>query len=203
MFTDIPTKYTPFGFVADVTDCIRTHSERETFTVILSRLTNPLSTINTILAVFEDFSLDDVSALESVDEVVFDRLARSIDELPITEPVANATFNPHICSVKPWEVNFNELGWSGWLLLPASYEANACKGVCPTPFTHQYYNASGHAIIKNSYHVATNYEHVSIVPRACCVPNKFDPLQIVYLTKTGSAKMKFLKKMKVKSCSCM
>lgn len=39
---------------------------------------------------------------------------------------------PEICSVKPFVIDFSDLGFSSWMIEPKNFMANLCSGSCQT-----------------------------------------------------------------------
>jgi hypothetical protein len=203
-FSGIQAVYTDFGYIADVTSIMEQNSD------ILKLKTNisdiQMESLNVILVIFERFSLSEISRLKKFVFKSQKRRKRSENEggaleSELTSSPRSPTNNADICGLRPWTLDFEIIGWSNWLWVPASYEANFCTGVCPSPFPEEYYNASGHAFAKNFYHIATRFQDTT-VPRACCVPVEFAPLSITYVSKSRDLKIKTLPQMKATACGC-
>ncbi|CAC5414513.1 BMP4 [Mytilus coruscus] len=197
----IEADYTSLGLVADVTEFIGGTSETIILKVFIQNLRNVQ--IDPVLAVFENFSPSQVSNLEMSRKTQKRRKRSEKQGSPIEEysRTLNSTFDPNICGLKSWIVEFKVLGWNNWLWAPKSYEANICYGICPTPFGNDYYNASQHAIIKNYFHIATGFNHTSI-PRACCTPIEYDRITIIYLSKDRVMVVKSLPMVRATKCGC-
>lgn len=41
-------------------------------------------------------------------------------------------FEPEICSIKPFVIDFSDLGFSSWMMEPKNFMANLCSGSCQT-----------------------------------------------------------------------
>ncbi|XP_071146219.1 protein dbl-1-like [Mytilus edulis] len=195
----IEADYTSLGFIADVTEFIGGTSETINLKVFTDNLPNVQ--IDPILAVFENFSPSQVSHLERSKKTHKRRKRSEGHPLDNYSSTLNYTSFSNICGLRPWIVNFKDLGWDTWLWQPHSYEANVCSGICPTPFEDGYYNASQHAIIKNYFHFNSNFEITSI-PRACCTPIEYDDISVIYLSKNRILVMKLLPMMRATRCGC-
>lgn len=100
------------------------------------------------------------------------------------------------CSRKSLSINFDEVGWSNWIIAPQSYYADYCSGDCSFPMSdHQ--NATNHAIIQGIYHAVGR-----LVPKSCCVPVKLGKMAILYQI-DGGVQMKHYDDMIVESCGCL
>lgn len=93
-------------------------------------------------------------------------------------------------------INFDEVGWSGWIIAPLSFNAYHCNGVCSYPIA-DLQNATNHAIIQSIFNSVGR-----IVPRSCCAPTKFNSLAILYQI-DGIVQMKHYDDMIVESCGCL
>lgn len=200
---DAPKRTTRFGIIVDITKCLGSNLNTVVLTIRHFLLFSAPFEAKTVLAVFDNFDANEVAILESENTGLYVRHERSLDDgMPLSEFNSTSTFNPRSCSLKYWEVDFNLLGWTGFLLLPPSYEANVCEGICPLILTNKYYNASSHSLIKNFYHYSTNLRNTSTIPLACCVPKTFAPLDILIFTKSGTVERRVMDRSKVMSCEC-
>lgn len=195
----IEADYTSLGFIADVTEFIYGTSETVNLKVFTDNLPNVQ--IDPILAVFENFSPSQVSHLERSGKTHKRRKRSEGYPLDNYSSTLNYTSYSNICGLRPWIVNFQDLGMNRWLWQPHSYEANVCSGICPTPFEDGYYNASQHAIIKNTFHFNSNFEITSI-PRACCTPIEYDDISVIYLSKNRTLIVKLVSEMRATRCGC-
>lgn len=201
--SDLPTKAYRFGVVADISDCLKSESDTDIFTIHRVRFSYLTFRESIILAVFNNFDPNEVAILESEYRVPFHRKRSIVDVMPMAELDSNTSgSNSSTCSVKPWIVDFAFIEWSGWLLMPDSYEANVCQGLCPAIHTDTYYNSSGYSIVKSYYHIRTDFQHESTIPRASCVPSAYGSLVILYMTKSNDILSKDVPGMVVKACKC-
>lgn len=108
---------------------------------------------------------------------------------------AKANKNSEKCSMRTLSVNFDDVGWSSWIIAPTAYLANYCAGDCSFPATdHQ--NATNHAIIQSIFHSVGR-----IIPRPCCAPTKLGKMALLYQL-DGSVQMRHYDDMIVESCGC-
>ena len=203
-FSGIQAVYTDFGYIADATSIMEQNSDILKLKTNISNIR--MQSLNAMLVIFERFSLSEISRLKMFVFVSQMRRKRSENQGPgfgnvFTSSPRGQINNPDMCGLKPWTLDFGTIGWSSWLWVPTSYEANICTGVCPSPFPGEYYNASDHAFAKNYYHMATRFQDTT-VPRACCVPVEFAPLSITYVSKSREVKIKTLPQMKATACGC-
>lgn len=100
------------------------------------------------------------------------------------------------CKVMPMTVNFDEVGWSSWIIAPANFISNFCAGDCSFPLAdHQ--NSTNHAIIQGIFHsVGRN------IPRTCCAPVKLGKMAILFQL-DHSVQLKYYDDMIVESCGCL
>lgn len=102
------------------------------------------------------------------------------------------------CSVQPWVVNFTDIGWDGWLVLPPSYQANTCSGHCHLDSTIDLFSSL--ALVKKGYQIAGHKRSKAL--HVCCAPTEYKPLTLLYMTKSGTVSVKQVSRMKVTACGC-
>lgn len=100
------------------------------------------------------------------------------------------------CGKKTLQINFDDVGWSSWIIAPQNYFANYCLGDCSFPM-NDYQNATNHAIIQSIFHSAGR-----VVPRSCCAPTKLGKMAILYQL-DGVVQMRHYDDMIVESCGCV
>lgn len=100
------------------------------------------------------------------------------------------------CHVHTMTINFDEVGWSNWIIAPSSFSANYCMGDCSFPLAdHQ--NSTNHAIIQAIFHsVGRN------IPRTCCAPTKLGRMAILHQL-DHAVQMKYYDDMLVEECGCL
>lgn len=103
---------------------------------------------------------------------------------------------PDKCSKKPLKINFDEVGWSSWIIAPHSYYANYCSGECTWPISDTQ-NSTNHAIIQAIYHSVGR-----VVPKSCCAPIKLARMAILYQL-DGIVQMRQYDDMIIEACGCL
>ncbi|XP_059943373.1 bone morphogenetic protein 15 [Mesoplodon densirostris] len=101
------------------------------------------------------------------------------------------------CSLHPFQVSFQQLGWDHWIIAPHLYTPNYCKGVCPRVL-HYGLNSPNHAIIQNLVNELVDQS----VPQPSCVPYKYVPISILLIEANGSILYKEYEDMIAQSCTC-
>ncbi|KAL6443806.1 hypothetical protein ACFW04_001697 [Cataglyphis niger] len=102
------------------------------------------------------------------------------------------------CCKQRFYVNFSQLGWDDWIIAPAGYYANYCKGDC----------AAGHRTpdtFLNYYtHVIEEYRKMDRLAgmQPCCAPLKFSPMSLIYYGPDSNIIKRDLPKMVVDECGC-
>lgn len=100
------------------------------------------------------------------------------------------------CSKRSLAIDFDEVGWSNWIIAPYAYLANYCAGDCSWPLVDTQ-NATNHAIIQAIYHSVGR-----VVPKSCCAPVKMSSMKILYQL-DGIVQMKTYDDMIVDACGCL
>lgn len=103
------------------------------------------------------------------------------------------------CRRYPLYVDFEELGWSGWILSPQGYNAYHCRGSCTFPLSkHQEPNS--HATVQSVMHVlGLGGQHVDL---PCCTPNKLYDINLLYFDQNDYVVLQRYKDMVAGSCAC-
>ncbi|KFP49965.1 Bone morphogenetic protein 2-A, partial [Cathartes aura] len=80
------------------------------------------------------------------------------------------------CRGHPLSVDFEEIGWSGWIISPRGYNAYHCKGSCPFPLGENM-RPTNHATVQSIINALKLSEGVS---SPCCVPDKLYSINLLY-----------------------
>lgn len=101
------------------------------------------------------------------------------------------------CRRKPMSVDFNQLGWSSWVIAPRGYNAYLCEGLCGFPIDN-YLKPTNHATVQT----ILNSVAPTLAPQACCSPNKFSAISILYIDTNNNIVYKKYEDMVVERCGC-
>lgn len=101
------------------------------------------------------------------------------------------------CHRTSLKVNFKDIGWDSWIVVPPEYDAFECRGLCYHPLTDES-TPSKHALIQT----LMNIRDPRKANMACCVPIKLDPITVMY-QENGRLTIRYLyEEMKVAECGC-
>ena len=106
--------------------------------------------------------------------------------------------NRRSCSRYDMFVDFDEIGWSGWIISPNSYNAYHCLGKCPFPLG-QSQKPTNHATVQSIVHALGVGRDVGT---PCCVPNKLYSISLLYFDDNENVILKQYDDMVVASCGC-
>ncbi|XP_068162232.1 bone morphogenetic protein 2-like [Antennarius striatus] len=107
--------------------------------------------------------------------------------------------HPHTCQRVPLFVDFDEIGWSGWIISPRGYNAYHCKGSCPFPLGGSI-RATNHATVRsimNALKLSTDK-----VGAPCCVPDRLQSISLLYFDDEENVVLKQYDDMVALSCGC-
>ena len=102
-----------------------------------------------------------------------------------------------MCRRKPLYVDFNDVGWSDWIVAPPGYDAYYCAGDCQFPIA-DHLNTTNHAIVQT----LVNSINPSLAPKACCVPTQLSSISMLYLNDQNKVVLKNYQDMTVVGCGC-
>lgn len=96
-------------------------------------------------------------------------------------------------------VDFEEIGWSGWIISPRGYNAYHCTGSCPFPLGVGI-RATNHATVRSIMHAlkVTSDE----VEAPCCVPDMLQSMSLLYFDDEENVVLKQYDDMMALSCGC-
>ncbi|XP_076327160.1 bone morphogenetic protein 7-like [Tachypleus tridentatus] len=95
-------------------------------------------------------------------------------------------------------VNFEQIGWSDWIIFPKGYSAFYCKGGCDFPLGQNEY-PSNHATVQS---IVNTLNLIDGVPKPSCVPNKLSPFLLLYQDDGGNFVLRQYSNMVAESCGC-
>jgi len=102
------------------------------------------------------------------------------------------------CQKHPLSVDFEEIGWSGWIISPRGYNAYHCKGSCPFPLGENM-RPTNHATVQSIINALKLSEGVG---SPCCVPDKLYSINLLYFDDDENVVLKQYDDMVAGSCGC-
>ncbi|KAK5602183.1 hypothetical protein CRENBAI_015584 [Crenichthys baileyi] len=106
---------------------------------------------------------------------------------------------PQSCRRVPLFVDFEEIGWSGWIISPRGYNAYHCKGSCPFPLGVGL-RATNHATVRSIMHALKLPGEDVGAP--CCVPDRLQSISLLYFDDEENVVLKQYDDMVALSCGC-
>ncbi|XP_026172049.1 bone morphogenetic protein 2 [Mastacembelus armatus] len=107
--------------------------------------------------------------------------------------------HPQSCQRVPLFVDFEEIGWSGWIISPRGYNAYHCKGSCPFPLGGSL-RATNHATVRSIMHALKISSDDVGAP--CCVPDRLQSISLLYFDDEENVVLKQYDDMVALSCGC-
>ncbi|XP_074648416.1 nodal homolog [Tubulanus polymorphus] len=99
------------------------------------------------------------------------------------------------CAKYDFQISFDDVGWSKWIIYPKDFNAQLCAGGCPSPVT-QDYDPTNHAVMQS---LMQHKDKSVLAP--CCVPTKLSPLSLLYF-EFDEIVMRHHEEMVVDTCGC-
>ncbi|RVE59200.1 hypothetical protein OJAV_G00186190 [Oryzias javanicus] len=106
---------------------------------------------------------------------------------------------PQSCRRVPLFVDFDEIGWSGWIISPRGYNAYHCRGSCPFPLGVGL-RATNHATVRSILRALRIPG--SEVGAPCCVPDRLQSISLLYFDDEENVVLKQYDDMVALSCGC-
>lgn len=103
-----------------------------------------------------------------------------------------------LCTRNDMYVDFEDIGWSSWIISPKGYNAYHCTGECPFPLG-QSQKPTNHATVQSIVHALRVGKDVST---PCCVPNKLYSISLLYFDDDENVILKQYDDMVAASCGC-
>ncbi|XP_017266397.1 anti-dorsalizing morphogenic protein [Kryptolebias marmoratus] len=119
------------------------------------------------------------------------RSARSLDHID-----EEGRLKP--CQRLPLYVDFEEIGWSGWIVSPRGYNAYHCKGSCSFPLG-QNMRPTNHATVQS---IINALKLIRGIQTPCCVPDKLFSINLLYFDDDENVVLKQYNDMVAGSCGC-
>ncbi|XP_078390627.1 inhibin beta B chain-like [Cetorhinus maximus] len=105
------------------------------------------------------------------------------------------------CCRKTFFVNFRDIGWDDWIIMPSGYNANYCLGNCaPHIAGAPDFASSFHSIVTNLHKL--NGFSPSLAVNSCCIPTKKNALSMLYFDENGRIIKEDIPDMIVEECGC-
>uniref|UniRef100_A0A8C9RCY7 TGF-beta family profile domain-containing protein n=1 Tax=Scleropages formosus TaxID=113540 RepID=A0A8C9RCY7_SCLFO len=102
------------------------------------------------------------------------------------------------CRQHPLYVDFDKIGWSGWIISPRGYDAYYCSGTCPFPLGEGF-GATNHATVQS---IVNALKLTTGVETPCCVPDKLHSISLLYFDDDENVVLKQYENMVAVSCAC-
>uniref|UniRef100_T1INV8 TGF-beta family profile domain-containing protein n=1 Tax=Strigamia maritima TaxID=126957 RepID=T1INV8_STRMM len=103
------------------------------------------------------------------------------------------------CSRHNLYVDFETIGWSGWIISPKGYNAHYCAGQCSYPLG-QNQRPTNHATVQSIVHEMRL--HSGGVTAPCCVPNKLLAISLLFFDENENVILKQYDGMVAAVCGC-
>lgn len=102
------------------------------------------------------------------------------------------------CKKKQLRVNFDEIGWSEWIIAPDFFDAFYCDGSCSFPIARKL-RPTNHATIQS---IARAAGIQTDLPSPCCVPASLTSVTLLYFDRHYNVVLRNFPEMSVRSCAC-
>ncbi|KAI4877627.1 hypothetical protein NFI96_022983 [Prochilodus magdalenae] len=122
----------------------------------------------------------------------------SFDEKTMKKARKRQWKEPRSCSRRYLKVDFADIGWSEWILSPKSFDAYYCAGTCEFPIP-KVVRPSNHATIQS---IVKTVGIIPGIPEPCCVPERMNPLSVLFLDEYKNIVLKIYPNMSVETCAC-
>ncbi|CAK8686479.1 unnamed protein product [Clavelina lepadiformis] len=104
-----------------------------------------------------------------------------------------------LCTRYPLYVDFEEMGWTGWIIHPHGYNAYHCRGKCAFPLG-QHLKPNNHATVQSIMHTLGLGGQPVDLP--CCTPDKLYDINLLYFDQNEYVVLRRYKDMVAGSCAC-
>nr|CAD7573779.1 unnamed protein product [Timema californicum] len=102
------------------------------------------------------------------------------------------------CSRENLYVDFDDIGWSSWIISPKGYSAYHCKGECNFPLEPSHL-PTNHATVQSIVHEMGLTPEVG---KPCCVPTSLASITFLYFNDDDNVILKMYEDMVADICGC-
>lgn len=103
------------------------------------------------------------------------------------------------CSRLELYVDFEQIGWSSWIISPKGYSAYYCKGHCNFPLG-QSQRPTNHATVQSIVHELNLAPDVG---EPCCVPTSLLNVHLLFYDDNDNVVLRMYEDMVADSCGCL
>lgn len=103
------------------------------------------------------------------------------------------------CSRLELFVDFEQIGWSSWIIAPKGYPAYFCKGHCNFPLG-QSQRPTNHATVQSIVHELNLAPDVG---KPCCVPTSLLNVPLLFYDDNDNVVLRMYEDMVADSCGCL
>lgn len=103
------------------------------------------------------------------------------------------------CSRLELFVDFEQIGWSSWIISPKGYSAFYCKGHCNFPLG-QSQRPTNHATVQSIVHELNLAPDVG---KPCCVPTSLLNVPLLFYDDNDNVVLRMYEDMVADSCGCL
>uniref|UniRef100_H2YTZ7 TGF-beta family profile domain-containing protein n=1 Tax=Ciona savignyi TaxID=51511 RepID=H2YTZ7_CIOSA len=154
--------------------------------------------------IWEDYDFDYASDGRTKPDPTFNQHSRhpvssSSARFPSFSTLSTEASASRSCRRYPLYVDFEEMGWSGWIIHPQGYNAYHCRGKCSFPIS-QNLKPSNHATVQSIMHTLGLGGQPVDMP--CCTPDKLYDINLLYFDHNDYVVLRRYKDMVAASCAC-
>lgn len=105
------------------------------------------------------------------------------------------------CCRESFYVSFKEIGWDSWIIQPAGYSANFCRGSCIHDISVNKYHHT--TVLQRFLHsAAAGAVNDTLKLSLCCTPSRLSSISLIFIDEDQVLKQKSLPNMVVEACEC-
>ncbi|KAM9837393.1 bone morphogenetic protein 2-A [Aulostomus maculatus] len=168
-----------------------------------ARKSGQLTDANAYLVIFSDDRGAGASNRSQLGQIQIGATSHDLQHQRSRKRRGAPPFLPHghaqSCQRVPLFVDFEEIGWSGWIISPRGYNAYHCRGSCPFPLGGNL-RATNHATVRSIMHALKLSSDDVGAP--CCVPDRLQSISLLYFDDDENVVLKQYDDMVALSCGC-